>query len=124
MSSVLEFRRPYKKTATSPSCYGLPDVLRNVVAWLAQVQAFEIQTLDDARQAIFILELANGCIQLIVGQTRLNETTRTTLLAQSARIDLLIAETRREATCLFEPTDLKSWIADDREQSKGAPRSI
>ncbi|MBB4366752.1 hypothetical protein GGD65_007826 [Bradyrhizobium sp. CIR18] len=124
MSSVLEFRRPYKKTAASPSCYGLPDVLRNVVAWLAQVQAFEIQTIDDARQAIFILELANGCIQLIVGQTRLKETTRTTLLSQSARIDLLIAETRREATCLFEPTDLKSWIADDREQSKGAPRSI
>jgi hypothetical protein len=86
----------------------------NVLALLSHVQVLEIQTIDDARQAMFLLELANGCIRLIVGQTKLNETTRTTLLAQSARIDLLIAETRREATCLFEPTDLKSWIADER----------
>lgn len=123
MSSVIKLQQPSKaKSATSPSCYGPPDILVNVLALLSQFQALE--TLDDARQAIFLLELANGCIRLIVGQTKLNETTRTTLLAQSARIDLLIAETRSEATCLFEPTDLKSWIADDRGQSKGAPRSI
>ncbi|MDA9407424.1 hypothetical protein XH80_12010 [Bradyrhizobium sp. CCBAU 45384] len=78
----------------------------NVLALLSRVQALGIQTVDDARHAIFLLEVANGCIRLIVGQTKLNETTRTTLLAQSARIDLLIAETRREATCLFERTDL------------------
>jgi len=125
MSSVLKFRQPHNaKSKTYRSRQKLSEILANIVALLSQVQALEIQTLDDARQAIFILELANGCIRLIVGQTKLNETTRTTLLAQSAQIDLLIAETRREATCLFERTDLKSWIADDRGQSKGAPRSI
>lgn len=125
MSSVIKFERPSKaKTVTSPSYYGPRDVLVNVLALLSQVQALGIQTVDDARHAIFLLEVANGCIRLIVGQTKLNETTKTTLLAQSARIDLLIAETRREATCLFEPTDMKSWIADDRGQSKGSPRSI
>lgn len=98
MSSVIQLEQPYKaKTATSPSCYGLPDILVNLLALLSQIQALEIQTTDDARQAIILLELANGCIRLTVGQTKLNETTRTTLLAQSARIDLLIAETCREA---------------------------
>ncbi|SCB54788.1 hypothetical protein GA0061098_103056 [Bradyrhizobium shewense] len=125
MSSVLKFRQPHNaKSKTYRSRQKLPDILANIAALLSRVQALEIQTIDDARQAIFILELANGCIRLIVGQTSLNETTRTTLLAQSARIDLLIAETRREATCLFKPTELKSWIADGTEQSKGAPRSI
>ncbi|UQR62254.1 hypothetical protein LRP30_36620 [Bradyrhizobium sp. C-145] len=125
MSSVLKFRQPHNANSkTSPSRQKLPDILANIAALLSRVQALEIQTIDDARQAIFILELANGCIRVIVGQIPLNETARTTLPAQSARIDLLIAETRREATCLFEPTDLKSWIADDRGQSKGAPRSV
>ncbi|WP_407114728.1 hypothetical protein [Bradyrhizobium sp. LMG 9283] len=98
--------------------------MANIAALLSQVQALEIQTTDDIRQAIFLLELANGCIRLIVGQTRLNERTRTTLLAQSARIDSLIAETRREAAGLFEHTDLKLGAADDGRQSKGAPRSV
>ncbi|WP_177248760.1 hypothetical protein [Bradyrhizobium sp. Ghvi] len=125
MSPVLKFCQPHNaKSNTYRSRQKLPDILANIAALLSRVQALEIQTKDDARQAIFLLELANGCIRLMVGQTPLNVTTRTTPLAQSARIDLLIAETRREATCLFEPTDLKSWIADDREQSKGTPRSI
>jgi hypothetical protein len=42
-----------------------------------------------------------GCIRLILGQTKSNETTRTALLAQSERIDLLIAATRKEAAHLF-----------------------
>ncbi|UQR62280.1 hypothetical protein LRP30_36805 [Bradyrhizobium sp. C-145] len=91
----------------------MPEIVANVAALLSQVQSLEIQTTDDIRQAIFILELANGCIRLIVGQTKLNETTRTTLLAQSTKIDLLIAETRREAAHLFGETDLNLGIADD-----------
>jgi len=50
---------------------------------------------------MFLLELANICIRLIIGQTDLNDATRTTLLAQSARIDTLIETTRREAAHLF-----------------------
>lgn len=102
MSSVLQFQRPCQgESETNPSYQRLPDVLANIAALLSQVQALEIQTTDDIRQAIFSLELANGCIRLILGQTKLNETTRTTLLAQSERIDLLIAATRREAAHLF-----------------------
>ena len=103
MPSVLKFRQPHNaKSKTSPSRQKLPDILANIGALLLQVRALDIQTTDDIRQAIFILELANGCIRLIVGQTKLNETTRTNLLAQSAQIDLLIAETRREATGLSD----------------------
>lgn len=102
MSLVLQFQRPCQgKSETNPSCQRLPDILANIAALLSQVQAREIQTTDDIRQAIFSLELANGCIRLILGQIQLNETTRTTLLGQSERIDLLIAATRREAAHLF-----------------------
>ncbi|WP_271505443.1 hypothetical protein [Bradyrhizobium sp. CCBAU 11357] len=79
--------------------------MANIGALLSQVQALDIRTTDDIRQAIFLLELANGCIRLIVGQTTLNETTRTILLAQSARIDFLIAETRRQASRLSGPDE-------------------
>ncbi|SDG44572.1 hypothetical protein SAMN05216338_1001329 [Bradyrhizobium sp. Rc2d] len=104
MSSVLKFRQPHNaKTKTNPlSCQRLPELLANVAALLSQVQALDIQTTDDIRRAIFILELANGCIRLIVGQSKLKETTRTTLLTQSARIDWIIAETRRETAPLLE----------------------
>ncbi|MCK1682266.1 hypothetical protein IVA87_23375 [Bradyrhizobium sp. 147] len=78
----------------------------------------------DIRRAVFILELANSCIRLIVGQTQLNEATRTALLAQSAKIDLFIAETRREAAHLFGETDLKLRIADDGKQPKSARCSL
>ncbi|MCK1422229.1 hypothetical protein IVB14_19115 [Bradyrhizobium sp. 180] len=123
MSSVLKFRQPYKaKSETSPQ--RLPGIVANVAALLSQVQALDIQTADDIRRAVFILELANSCIRLIVGQTQLNEATRTTLLAQSTKIDLLIAETLREAAHLFGETDLKLGIADDGEQPKNAPCSL
>ncbi|WP_164937280.1 hypothetical protein [Bradyrhizobium vignae] len=102
----------------------MPDILANIAALLSQVQALDIRTTDDIRQAIFILELANGCIRLLVGQTKLNEATRTSLLAQSARIDLLIAETRRETAHLFGEADLTLGIADDGKQSKGTPCSV
>ncbi|UWU90769.1 hypothetical protein [Bradyrhizobium sp. CB1015] len=106
MSSVLIFRQHNnKKSQTRSPGQRLSDILANIGALLSQVQALDIQTTDDIRQAVFLLELANGCIRLIVGQTTLNETTRTTLLAQSARIDFLIAETRREASHLSGDTD-------------------
>lgn len=76
MSSVLRFRQPYKaKSETSPSCQRLPDIVANVAALLSQVQALDIQTTDDIRRAVFILELANSCIRLIVGQTKVNDAT-------------------------------------------------
>ncbi|WP_164935239.1 hypothetical protein [Bradyrhizobium zhanjiangense] len=125
MSSVLKFRQPHNaKSKTYLPRQKLPEILTNIATLLSQVQAPDIQTTDDIRQAIFILELANGCIRLLIGQTKLNEATRTSLLAQSARIDLLIAETRREAAHLFGEADLTLGIADDGEQSKGTPRSI
>ena len=102
MSSVLKFQRPCKgKSETSPSCQRMPYILANVAALLSRVQALDIQTTDDARQAIFLLELANVCIRLIIGQTNLNEATRATLLAQSATIDMRIETARREAAHLL-----------------------
>jgi hypothetical protein len=98
--------------------------LANIAALLSQVQALEIQTRDDIRQAIFSLELANGCIRLILGRTKLNETTRTTLLAQTESIDLLIAAARKEAAHLFQVNDFELGIADVGRQSKGEPRSV
>ncbi|MDA9499465.1 hypothetical protein XI05_18755 [Bradyrhizobium sp. CCBAU 11357] len=81
--------------------------MANVSVLLSQVQALDIQTTDDIGQAIFLLELANGCIRLIVRQTRLNAAARAVLLAHSARIDSLIAQTRMEAAHLFGETALK-----------------
>ena len=102
MSTVLKFQPPHEwKPGTPPSGKTLSDILANVAALLSQVEALEIQTTDDVRQAMFLLELANICIRLIIGQTDLNDATRTTLLAQSARIDTLIETTRREAAHLF-----------------------
>jgi hypothetical protein len=102
MSSVLKFQRPYKeKSHTSPSRQRLPDILAQVAALLSQVQALDIQTPDEARQAIFLLELANVCLRLIIGYGKLDEATRATLLAQSATIDMRIETARREAAQLF-----------------------
>ncbi|WFU46018.1 hypothetical protein QA640_45450 (plasmid) [Bradyrhizobium sp. CB82] len=68
---------------------------------LARSRSFlEIQTTDDARQAIFLLELANNCIRLIIGQTNLDEEIRKSLLAQSAMIDMRIETARRNASIL------------------------
>ncbi|APO52107.1 blr7684 [Bradyrhizobium diazoefficiens USDA 110] len=101
MSSVLRFQRPRKlKSGTSPSDQRLPDVLANVAALLSQVEALKIKTADDARQAIFLLELANTCIRLIVGQTNLDEEVRKALLAHSAMIDMRLGAARRDASIL------------------------
>jgi hypothetical protein len=51
------------------------------------------------RDAIFILDLANMCIRLLVGQIG-SGAAREHLLAQSATIDQLIAAARSEAAHL------------------------
>ncbi|WP_271523646.1 hypothetical protein [Bradyrhizobium sp. CCBAU 53380] len=122
MSSVLTFRQPHNAKKTTPSPQKLPEILANVAALLAQVQSLNIQTTDDIRHAIFILELTNSCIRLLIERTKLDETIITSLLTQSAMIDLRIAETRREAAHLFGENDLKLRIHG--EQSKGAPCSV
>jgi hypothetical protein len=71
---------------------------------LSQVEVLKIKTADDARQAIFLLELANTCIRLIVGQTNLDEEVRKALLAHSAMIDMRLGAARRDASIL------KSWL--------------
>ncbi|MDA9496285.1 hypothetical protein [Bradyrhizobium sp. CCBAU 11357] len=122
---MLTFRQPHNaKSKTTASPQKLPEILANVAALLAQVQSLNIQTTDDIRRAIFILELTNCCIRLLIEQTTLDETIITSLLTRSAMIDLRIAETRREAAHLFGENDLKLRIADYGEQSKGAPCSV
>lgn len=125
MSTVLLFQKHReRRSGPSSSPQRLSDILANVAALLSQVESQEIQTTDDIHQAVLILEFANACIRLIVGQTRLSETARTTLRSRSKRIDFLIEATRKEAALLFERTDLTLRIADDGKQSKGAPCSV
>ncbi|MDA9464498.1 hypothetical protein [Bradyrhizobium sp. CCBAU 53415] len=124
MSSVLEFCQPRHAKKTSHSRQTLPEFLASVATLLSQVQALDIQTTDDVRQAIFILELANSCIRLLIQQTKLDEATRTSLLAEAAMIDLRIAEARRDTAHLFGENDLKLRIAAHGEQPKGAPCSF
>jgi hypothetical protein len=73
--------------------------LINVGALVSSVQGLQIQTTDDLRDAIFILDLANMCIRSLVGQIG-SGAAREHLLAQSARIDQLIAAARSEAAHL------------------------
>jgi hypothetical protein len=73
--------------------------LINVGALVSSVQGLQIQTTDDLRDAIFILDLANMCIRLLVGQIG-SGAAREHLLAQSTRIDQLIAAARSEAAHL------------------------
>jgi hypothetical protein len=51
-------------------------------------------------RAIFLFELVNNCIRLIIGQTNLDEEIRKSLLAQSAMIDMRIEAARRDASIL------------------------
>jgi hypothetical protein len=106
MSTVLKFQRPYQRES-GPSLLSLrpPDILINVAALVAQVEALQIQTTEDLRQAIFILDLANNSIRLIIRQINMDETARTILMVQSARIDQLIEAVRKEAPHLFEKND-------------------
>jgi hypothetical protein len=97
MSTVLKFHRPRQpKSGPNRSRPDPSEILTNVAALLSRVEALQIETTEDLRQALFILDLANMCIRLFIGQLQ-SETTRKQLLAQSARIDQLIEAARSEA---------------------------
>jgi hypothetical protein len=100
MSTVLKFHQPHQRKLRPDRSRQRPfDVLTNVTALLSSVEGLQIHTMEDLRRAILILDLANMCIQLRVGQI-LSGTTREHLLAQSARIDQLIEAARGEAAHL------------------------
>ncbi|UVO26968.1 hypothetical protein [Bradyrhizobium arachidis] len=101
MSTLVKFQPPYQRRS-SLSRPMSSDILTTVVALVAQVEALQIQTTEDLRQAIFILDLANTSIRLIIRQINMDEAARTTLMAQSGRIQQLIEAVRKEAPHLFE----------------------
>lgn len=106
MSTLVKFQRPHQQKSEPSLPRPKPsDILTTVAVLVAQVQALQIQTTEDLRQAIFILELANTSIRLIIRQTNMDETARTTIMAQSARIEQLIEDARKEAPHLFEKND-------------------
>lgn len=106
MSTILQFQPPRQRTVEPSLSRPKPsDILRAVAALVAQIEALQIQTTEDLRQAIFILDLANTSIRLIIKQTNMDEIARTPLKAQSARIEQLIEAVRKEAPHLFEEHD-------------------
>ena len=100
MSTVLKFHRPHQRTPRLDRSRQRPSgVLTNVAALVSGVEGLQIQTTVDVRDAIFILDLANSCIRLLIRQIG-GGTTREHLLAQSATIDQLIKAARGEAAHL------------------------
>ena len=100
MSTVLKFPRPHQRNPRSGRLRQRPsDVLTNVAALVSGVEGLQIQTTEDVRDAIFILDLANSCIRLLIRQTGIGAA-REHLLAQSATIDQLIKAARGEAAHL------------------------
>lgn len=102
MSKVLKFRPDQRKSGPSLLRPRSSDILANIAALVAQVEALEIQTIEDLRQAVFLLDLANSSIRLIIRQINMDEIARMTLVAQSGRIEQLIEAVRTEAPYLFE----------------------
>ena len=100
MSTVLKFYRPHQRKPRLDRSRQRPsDVLTNIAALVSSVEGLQIQTTDDLRDAIFILDLANICIRSLVIQIG-SGTGREHLMAQSARIDQLIEAARGEAAHL------------------------
>lgn len=100
MAKVLEFQRPPQRKPQLNRARPAPFyVLSNVAALLATVEGLQIQTPEDLRYAIFLLELANICIRLVIRQVE-SGTARERFLAQSARIDRLIDDARSESAHL------------------------
>ncbi|MBR0827233.1 hypothetical protein JQ596_17030 [Bradyrhizobium manausense] len=98
MPKLVKFQPPcQRKSEPSLSRPGPSDILTTVVALVAQVEALQIETTEDLRQAIFILDLASTSIRLIIRQINMDEAARTTLVARSARIEQLIEAVRKEA---------------------------
>src|SRR5436853_1312723 len=100
MSTVLNFHRPHQRNPRLDRSRQRPSgVLTNVAALVSGVEGLQIQTTEDVRDAIFILDLANSCIRLLIRQIG-GGTAREDLLAQSVRIDQLIEAARGEAAHL------------------------
>ena len=100
MSTVLKFYRPHQRKPRLDRSRQRPsDVLANIAALVSSVEGLQIQTTEDVRDAIFILDLANACIGLLIRQTGIGAA-REHLLAQSATIDQLIKAARGEAAHL------------------------
>lgn len=105
MSTVLKFRPDRRKSEPSLLSLTSSNILTNIAALVAQVEALRIQETEDLRQAIFLLDLASTSIRLIIRQINIDETARTALMAQSGRIDQLIDAVREEAPHIFEKND-------------------
>ena len=100
MSTVLKFYRPHQRKPRLDRSRQRPsDVLTNIAALVSSVEGLQIQTTEDVRDAIFILDLANACIGLLIRQIG-GAAAREHLLAQSARIDQLIKAARGAAAHL------------------------
>jgi hypothetical protein len=99
--TVLNLQPRYRRKAEpSNSRPEAPDMLSNVIALLTRVEGQAIQTSEDVRQAIFMLDLANMCIRIVVSSIE-SGTAKGNLLAQCARIDQLIEVARKEAVHIF-----------------------
>ncbi len=101
MSTVLKFSPlPHRQPRPSGTRLSPPYILTNVAAVLATVEGLQIHTPEDLRYAIFLLELANICIRLVIKQVE-REAVRRRLLAESTRIDQLIDVVRSDAAHLL-----------------------
>jgi len=122
MSSALEFQRRKKgKSGVGPAGQPLPGILTNVAALLSQVQALEIQTTEEAGQAIFVLNSRT------IAFVRLSERPIWTSPSErhcwrSLRRSICLLKPRAERQRIyFRGNDLEVGTADDGKQSKGTP---
>ena len=96
MSAVLTFHRSHqpKPRQTAPR-HRPPDALIHIAALVSSIESRQIETVEELRDAIFILDLANTCINLFVKQIE-RGAAREHLLEQSAKIGQLITAARCE----------------------------
>lgn len=114
MSTILKFHRlPQRQAGLNRARLAPSYILANVAAVLATVENLQIQTSEDLRYAIFLLELANICIRLVIKQVE-RGAARERLLAQSTRIDRLIDVVRGDRQRLAEPDRWRGDPANGR----------
>ncbi|MGY3564116.1 hypothetical protein ACVWXP_007441 [Bradyrhizobium sp. USDA 4463] len=129
MSTVLKFRRPRQSRPKPQQLYCRPsNILTHIAALVSTVEGHQIRSTEDLRQAIFILDLANACIRLLLGQLPSGATT-IQLPSQSERIEQLIVAARSEVHMsierfCFEPSTFTPGDCNEVERSKGRPRSL
>ena len=96
MSTVLEFRRPRRcPTGAKRSHFDPRVILMQIAALVSTVETQEVSSAEDLGRAIFILELANANIRLLIGQLP-SRTTTSQLISKSERIDQLLTAARGE----------------------------